>query len=168
MTAPQAVNDAARAQAADLSRVTPPDNVKWLPAAMRDKKKQMAIYVQEFLPLVASSSNQSATLLIDGDSYFVAYALAATIRTAANIIDTTQQPIQVFLRDLVAGVNLTFVPTDLSLMFGSQGVPLVLPAPLILLPNANLFIQLINLTATNWNVRLAFIGMRVYPNVALN
>jgi len=131
-----------------------------LPQSQRDRSKDYNAYSIEWLPLVASASQQKSSVTIDSSVDFVAISVSGTVTDTATppVLNTTPQAmlsLQVADRKLFdKDVHwMNFVGN-----IGGASGPFPLPFPLFLPRATTVTGFLTNLTATAANYRLTIHG----------
>jgi hypothetical protein len=132
-----------------------------IPPKFQHRLKDMFAYVADFLPLTASLT-QTQPISIQSDSDFVIVAGVAVVTDTANAVRITFVPQLVQLQDQGSGRNLFSSQTHFNNVFGTAEEPAYWPQPKVLIRGSTFAVQLQNLEATNRNVRIAFMGFKVF------
>ena len=148
---------------APLAQVATPMNpfLGLLPVEMWDKQKDYFIYSIEFLPLAASGS-ATAQVNIQSDSHFLIELITGVVTDVTNATFLANVPELVNLTDSGSGRNFFDKPVHWNNLFGTAQLPGVLPFPKIINAGSTLTVGLTNLEATARNVRISFIGFKVF------
>lgn len=147
------VRPSARAMAAVMEENLPP--------RLRQRARDFFVYTLDFLPL-ALSATATQEVQIQSDSDFVIGAAVAVVTDTANTTRLGFVPQLVQLFSSGTGRNLFSNPTHFENVFGTAQEPAIWPIPKVL-PAASTFnAQLQNLEATARNVRLAFLGFKIF------
>lgn len=129
------------------------------------------IFPINFLP-IAASATATGQFITQADSGFAicktSFDIASDVNVfAANISDTPRYaPLIVTLSDSGSGRDLSSAPVGIDLQFGSGTWPLIWSKPKVLDPNSTFTARVQNLVATAFNVRLAFIGFKIFGDVS--
>ena len=134
----------------------------------------------EFLPATASVFT-SGSFLVQNDSAFVLVATSYVATLTDNFTPVTAvtvpapattlltmgiaSPFLVNITDSGSGRQFSNIDTHIDNWFGQADLPFVWPVPQVFDPNSNVTMRLQNLIATNFNVRCAFVGYKVFGNV---
>jgi hypothetical protein len=135
----------------------------------------------EFLPATASVFS-SGSFIVQNDSAFVLVATAYIAVLASDnltpvtavtapapattlLVSGLNAPFLVNITDSGSGRQFSNIDTHIDNWFGQADLPFVWPVPQVFDPNSNVTMRLQNLVATNFNVRCAFIGYKVFGNV---
>ena len=124
-------------------------------------------FVLNYLPATASvTTNQ--TFGVQADSAFVwVKGVAVVTATDNTTFNTTGSwPFLFTLSDSGSGRDLSDSGVHLYNMFGTAPQPFILSKPKIFDPNSSITGKMQNLSATSYNVRLAFHGFKVFGSVA--
>jgi hypothetical protein len=109
------------------------------------------------------------TIQIEADSNFILQKLSAfaDLAAAAQLESTRIIPlVTVQLTDTGSGRNLMSNPIPIPSLFGTGALPFVLQNPRIFMRNTTIQVVFTNFSAaTTYNLRLAFIGYKVYSTV---
>jgi hypothetical protein len=90
---------------------------------------------------------------------FQADIALAVLTEATNVIPL----VTINIVDNGSGRNLFSAPIALGTIFGNGRLPFILPVPRIFMPRSNIGVTLANYTAaTTYNIRLAFIGSKIF------
>lgn len=119
-------------------------------------------YVAETTSIAANGGTLQSTIQIQSDSDFVMSYMSANAISAAGVITSTPN-ITVQITDTGSGKTLFSAPAQLSLAFGSQGFPYLLPAPRVFAPNTNVKFDFTNRdAATAYTINYFLSGARIY------
>lgn len=132
-----------------------------IPAKYRSRLKDFFSYTADFLPLTANLT-QTQPISIQSDSDFVIVAGAAVVTDTANTTFLTFVPELVQLTDQGSGRNLFSSATHFHNVFGTAENPAYWTQPKVLDRGSTFAVQLQNLEAVNRNVRVAFLGFKVF------
>ena len=112
----------------------------------------------------AATPAPQATLRIDTEADFELLYLGAAADVAlAGQTDSTRVIPLVTLQIQQSGGNLFMPnPIPLSLISGDGRLPFIMPEPILLPANSNLTLQFNRYGAVDYNLRLAFIGRKLY------
>lgn len=121
------------------------------------------IYSVEFLPINASST-AVANIPIQADSAFELAELAGDVRALV----TDEAPIAgpallISLVDQGTGRLLMDRPQIFTNFIGTAQRPFLLPIPKTFNANATIQVSVQNLAVANRNVRISFIGYKIFP-----
>lgn len=129
------------------------------------------IFPMSSLPIAASGTS-NPTFITQADSGFAICKTSADVASdvnvfVANISDTPRYaPFTVTLSDSGSGRDLSSAPVSWALQFGTGTWPVVWPTPKILDPNSTFTARIQNLVATAFNIRMAYIGYKIFGDVA--
>ena len=129
-------------------------------------------YTTEFLP-IAASITQTGQFTVQADSAFAIMKTNGTVATTgnvfiANISDTPRYtPFTLTWTDSGSGREIMDTPVSWDSVVGTGQRPSIWPKPKILDPNSTFSTRLNNLVATAFNVRLHFIGYKIFGSVEL-
>jgi len=127
---------------------------------------------------LAASSNRTGNFITQNDSAFVicktAYVATDTSNAAIASVQpfgsgassTTFTPITITINDSGSGRSYMDTPVPIDTVFGTAQLPFVWPIPKVVDPASSVQATLTNLSATAMNVRLAFIGYKVFGDIA--
>lgn len=142
--------------------MTPPQNpVSQAPQVWRD----FTVYEQDFLSLAPNTSS-SQSIQIQADSHFewIKGAYYATIANAAFLQST--QPIpscSIAITDSGSGRALFNQAVPVPSIFGSGGLPFILPVRRVFLARSSIQLTVSNFdAAVTYNLRLSLIGAKVF------
>lgn len=129
--------------------------------------KDFYVYQEDFLALAAGAS-ATGSIDIQADSDFVLQKLGyfADIAAAVQTDSTRVVPlVTISLVDTGSGRNLIETPTPIPTIFGTGRLPFILPTPRVFFARSTITLTLVNFdAAAAYNVRLAFIGYKAYPD----
>jgi len=131
-------------------------------------RRDFYIYESEALALVpAGSANDIINIEADSDFILQKFAWQADIATAAYTDSTRPWPnVTVQLIDSGSGRQLMQNPIPVTSFMGNGELPFILPNPRKFLRNSTIQIAYTNFdAAVTYNVRLAFIGYKIYGTV---
>lgn len=145
------------------AQILPPLNpfLGLLPRSLWNRVKDFFIYSVEWLPLAASAMTP-ATFEVDGSAGFQIISLARVVTATDNTTVLAFPPFLVRIEDSGSGRNLMNIACHIENMAGSAQLPGIWPFPKTLPPNTQVSITLQNLSATAYNVRMAFAGFKVF------
>lgn len=114
----------------------------------------------------AVGATADATINIGAEAPFLVLKRTAQVLAAADAVpanpDHVTKQVLVQMRISDNSRVLTEVPVPLFLWSGTGQLPYILPHPLYLIPNSQIFLTFTNLVATAFNVRAAFLGVKLY------
>jgi len=144
-------------------------------------EKRRDFYVYDSIALaLAAAGNATDTIQIEADSNFVLQKLtfmatvldlAASLSTNPTVLFTTGLTdsqrilpnVGVQLIDTGSGRQLMQNPIPIPSLFGTGQLPFILPNPRLFMRNSTIQIAYTNFDTVNgYNVRLSFIGYKVY------
>lgn len=115
---------------------------------------------------IAPAANVNANIQIQADSDFklVKLSLMADIAAASTTISTLVIPnVTIQIVDTGSGRQLFSQPIPLGTIFGTAGLPHILPVPRIFKARTNIAMQFANYdAAVTYNVRMAFEGSKIF------
>lgn len=132
-----------------------------LPAQYWNRVKYPFTYVAEFLPATLSVATV-VQLQISSDSDFALFQQVRTVFATDNTTVLANPPYTVTIQDAGTGRFWSNAAVQLENWFGTAQEPYVLVKPVVLGGGSTLTITLTNLSATSYNVRLAFHGMKLF------
>lgn len=132
-----------------------------LPAGLRERARDFFAYTIDFIPLAATTTT-TQDVNIQSDSDFVIGAAVATVTDTANTTRLAFVPQLVQLFSAASGRNLFSGATHFENIFGTAQEPAIWPIPKLLAAGSTFSAQLQNLEATARNVRLAFLGFKIF------
>jgi len=124
-------------------------------------------YVINYLPATANTTTTNQ-FIVQADSAFVWCKGTAIVTATDNVTFLTvgQWPFLITVSDSGSGRDLMDSGVHLYNMFGTAERPFILSKPKIFDPNSTVSGKLQSLhTATNYNVRLAFHGFKVFGSI---
>ncbi len=129
------------------------------------KRRDFYTYEAEAL-LLAAGASANDVINIEADSNFILQKLSYIADIAAAAFTDSTRPIplvNVQLIDTGSGRQLMQNPIPIPSMFGTGQLPFILPNPRLFMRNSTIQIAFTNFDAAiTYNVRLAFIGYKVY------
>ena len=131
-------------------------------------RRDFYIYESESLGLVAGgNSNDIINIEADSDFLLQKFTYEADIAAAAFTFNTKPLPIvTIQLIDSGSGRQLMQNPIPLTSFMGDGQLPFILPNPRKFLRNSTIQIAYNNFdAAVTYNIRLAFIGYKIYGTV---
>lgn len=132
-----------------------------LPQALWKRAKDFFIYSTDFLPLAANAT-RSQDIAIQADSDFLTVVLNVTVTETNNTTFVDPAPIMVLITDTGSGRNLQNQATHLNNLYGDGNLPGYIPFPKLIPAASTLSTQLQNLSATAYNVRVSYVGFKVF------
>lgn len=132
-----------------------------IPSKFRSRLKDYFAYCVDFTPLAANATS-TQPISIQADSDFVVVAGAAVVTDTTNATRLTFVPQLVQLTDQGSGRQLFSIATHFQNVFGTAEQPAYWPQPKVLIRGSTFAAQLQNLTAVAANVRIAFLGFKVF------
>ena len=133
----------------------------WLPRKLWRKAKDFFVYSAEFLPLTASGTLTFETA-IQADSDFLCVDVCRVVTDVANTVFLTAVPQLVNIFDTGSGRNIFDRPQHIDNVMGTGQLPNYWPMPKIFRANATISTTLQNLEATDRNVRISYVGFKVF------
>lgn len=128
-------------------------------------RRDFYIYTAESLAL-AAAGNSNTIINIESDSNFLLqkFSYQADIAAAAFTANTRPIPnVTIQLIDSGSGRQLMQNPVPVSSFMGDGQLPFILPNPRLFLANSTIQIAFANFdTAVTYNIRLSFIGYKIY------
>lgn len=134
---------------------------QFLPDRLKGHPKDFFIYTAEFTPLSASAT-QSFTIGIQADSDFLILAGVRVVTTTNNATFVANVPQLVLITDTGAGRTFMDRAVHMDNLFGTVQLPAMWTYPKFVSGASSLSIQLQNLEATDRNVRMSFLGFKVF------
>jgi hypothetical protein len=135
------------------------------PEKVDDIRRDFYIYESEALAL-APAGNANDIINIEADSDFILqkFAFQADIAAAAYTRFTAPEPlVTIQLIDSGSGRQLMQNPIPVASFMGNGQLPFILPNPRKFLRNSTIQIAYNNFdAAVTYNIRLAFIGYKIY------
>ena len=131
-------------------------------------RRDFYIYEAEALAIApAGSANDIINIEADSDFILQKFTYQADIAAAAYTADTTPIPlITIQLIDSGSGRQLMQNPIPVSSFMGNGQLPFILPNPRKFLRNSTIQVAFTNFdAAVTYNLRLAFIGYKIYGTV---
>lgn len=121
------------------------------------------VYSAEFLPIGASAT-ATVRVPIQADSHFAMMEITGDCRAATTDETVIAQPaMRLTLRDEGTGRILMDRGQMWDNIIGTAERPFFLPAPKVLRANSTMVVELVNDNANARQVRIAFIGFKVFP-----
>ena len=142
----------------------PPHNFEQVDRTRRD----FYIYEAEALAIApAGSANDIINIEADSDFILQKFAYEADIAAAAFTFNTKPLPlITIQLIDSGSGRQLMQNPIPVTSFMGDGQLPFILPNPRKFLRNSTIQVAFTNFdAAVTYNIRLAFIGYKIYGTV---
>ena len=131
-------------------------------------RRDFYIYEAEALALApAGSANDIINIEADSDFILQKFAYESDIAAAAYTFNTKPIPlITIQLIDSGSGRQLMQNPIPVASFMGDGQLPFILPNPRKFLRNSTIQIAFTNFdAAVTYNIRLAFIGYKIYGTV---
>jgi hypothetical protein len=138
-------------------------NIEYLPATLSTFTTGSFI-VQNDSAFVLCKTSYIATLTTDNKTPVTAVTVPAPATTF--MVSHENAPFLVNITDSGSGRQFSNVDTHIDNWFGSGEWPFIWSVPQVFDPNSNVSMRLQNLVATNFNVRCAFVGYKVFGEVA--
>lgn len=130
--------------------------------------KDFYVYQEDFADL-AFGTSETGNINIQADSDFVIQKMAyfADLDGAAQELQTRVIPlVAVLITDTGSGRNLMETAIPVNSLFGTGELPFILPTPKLFLARSTITISVSNFsTDQTYNLRLSFIGHKVFRNV---
>jgi hypothetical protein len=132
-------------------------------------------YEVDLTPATASI-NTTGQFVVQSDAAFAIVQTAVIVMSTANAgvaglqpfasgVDASQLPFLVSFTDQGSGRSLQSNPVPMDSIFGDARRPYKWTTPKILEANSTFSITVQNLSATDRNVRMSFMGYKVFGNV---
>ncbi len=123
-------------------------------------------YALDYGALAAGVAGASQKIQAEANSWFVLYKMAqfSAVAGATQSSGTLIVPLcTITIQDTSAGWQWSNTPVPLGSIFGSAGLPFILPNPRVWAPNSSITIQITNVaTGVNYSdITLSFIGKRL-------
>jgi hypothetical protein len=131
-----------------------------LPAKLWKKTKDYFGYIAEFLP-ATNAVTTPAAVTISGDAAFLLMEINRTVYDVTNTIVKADAPFTLQVIDS-QNRNLFQIPAALDNISGTGTAQGYMPFYKLYDPGTTLTLNLTNLTATSYNVRLALLGIKVF------
>lgn len=134
-----------------------------LPPDVRARVKDFFIYGTDFLG-IATGATQTATVSIQEDSdFFIIGANAFCVDTTGpTVVDPDSFIATVVLQDSGSGRNFVDRPIAFANLYGTAQLPGYWPYPKLLQASSTLSTQLTNNQGVTMDVRLAYVGFKVF------
>lgn len=132
-----------------------------IPRKYQQRYREQFAYTLDFLPATLSTTT-FGNISIQADSDFIIIAGVGVVTDVANTTRQTFVPQLYTLTDGGSGRNLTSNPIHYHNIFGTAEEPAYWPQPKVLDRGSTFTVAVQNLEATSRNVRLAFLGFKVY------
>jgi hypothetical protein len=133
----------------------------WLPRKLWRKAKDFFVYSAEFLPIPASGTLTFETA-IQADSDFLCVDVCRVVTSADNLTFLTAVPMLVNIFDTGSGRNIFDRPQHIDNIMGTGQLPNYWPMPKIFRANATISTTVQNFEATDRNVRISYVGFKVF------
>ncbi len=134
-------------------------------ANVKRERTDFYVYEAEALALVTLAA-ATDIITIEADSNFVLqkFNYSADIAGAAFTDSTRPIPlVSIQLTDTGSGRNLMANPIPIPSIFGTGQLPFILPNPRVFMRNSTIQVAFVNFGAVvTYNIRLAFIGYKIY------
>ena len=114
------------------------------------------------MPL-SSVVGQVSDIQIQADSHFMIMAGVREVRDDTNATIVTNPPELVRILDAGSGRELTNQSLPIDNLFGTAQLPSYWPYPKIIKASSTLSTFLDNLEATDRNVRISYLGFKIFP-----
>jgi hypothetical protein len=137
-------------------------SIEYLPATLSTFTTGSFI-VQNDSAFVLCKSSYIATLATDNLTPITAVTVPAPATTL--LVSHENAPFLVNITDSGSGRQFSNVDTHIDNWFGSAEWPFIWSVPQVFDPNSNVTMRVQNLVATNFNLRCAFIGYKVFGDV---
>jgi hypothetical protein len=132
-----------------------------IPRKYQGRYKEQFAYTLDFLPATLSATT-FGNISIQADSDFIIVAGVGVVTDTANTTFLSFVPQLYVLTDGGSGRNLTSNAIHFHNIFGTAQEPAFWPQPKVLDRGSTFTVAVQNLEATSRNVRLAFLGFKVY------
>lgn len=143
------------------SQVGPAPFLGWLPRKLWRRAKDFFVYSAEFIPLAASITGTFETA-IQADSDFLCVAVTRLVTAVDNTTFVANVPELVTIFDAGSGRNLMDRAIHIDNIMGTGQLPTYWPMPKIFRANSTITTTVQNLEATARNVRIAYLGFKVF------
>jgi hypothetical protein len=134
-------------------------------ASLMTGRKDTYTYVAN--ATIAHGTNTTTTIQIEADAHFVLQKLVqfSDIALAVQTDSSRVLPlVTLLIQDTGSGRQLMQNPIAIPEMFGHGELPFVLSNPRLFMRNSTIQLTWANYSAaTDYNLRLGFIGLKVYP-----
>ena len=138
---------------------------RYNPEDVQNVRRDFYIYEAEALALAAGASANDI-VAIEADSDFIMQKLTYQADIAAASYTDSTRPIPLVTIQLIdsgSGRQLMQNPIPVSSFMGNGELPFILPNPRKFLRNSTIQVAFTNFdAATAYNIRLAFIGYKIY------
>jgi hypothetical protein len=134
---------------------------QFLPDSHKGRPKDFFVYSAEFTPLGASTTS-SFTISIQADSDFLILAGVRVVTDTGNTTFVSNVPQLVTITDTGAGRTFMDRAVHMDNLFGTAQLPALWPYPKFVQGASALSVTLQNLDATARNVRLSFLGFKIF------
>lgn len=115
---------------------------------------------------LASGAVANTNIQVQADSAFKLIKLGLQVDLAAAAVTESTNPLALVamqITDTGSGRNLFSGAVALGAIFGNGRLPFILPVPRLFMPRSNIALQFTNYSAaTTYNIRMAFIGTKVF------
>lgn len=137
----------------------------YLPPEAYGKQKSFYAYTLNFdsSNKVAASVTTNGQFTTQNDSTFICFAINATPTTTVDAALAKPRPFLVTIQD--SGTGQSLMPqtgVHFDNLFGDANQPFYLPFPYPIGPSATISVAMQNLSATDYYVRFAFLGFKVF------
>ena len=120
-------------------------------------------YTAEFLPLNANAA-QNVSVPIQADSDFMLTGLSGTVKALVTSEVVIAAPaVTIRLESTGTGRNMMDRPVPWNNLVGTAERPFLLPSPHTLKANSTLLVALTELGGNARQVRIAFLGYKIFP-----
>lgn len=144
-------------------------NPAYIPPGFDGAFRQPFVYTINFINIAGAGAVVTNTANIQNDSYFVVVQQCADIKdNATGLVDVQPNvaPVLVNLFDSSSGKTLSDQPVPIGAWFGNVFMPyLWLARAQVFRPGGQIQATVTNNLAAAQNIRLSFIGFKVYPKV---
>lgn len=132
-----------------------------LPRALLKRVKDFFVYTAEFLPLPASATNTVNTA-IQADSDFLIVLVTRVVTATDNTTFVANVPELVTITDAGSGRNLMDRAVHMDNLIGTAQLPSYWPYPKLIRASGTLNTTVQNLEAVDRNVRISYLGFKVF------
>lgn len=143
------------------NQVGPAPFLGWLPRKLWRRAKDFFVYSAEFIPLALSATATFETA-IQADSDFLCVAVSRLVTAVDNTTFIANVPQLVTIFDAGSGRNLMDRAIHIDNIMGTGQLPSYWPMPKIFRANSTITTTVQNLEATARNVRIAYLGFKVF------
>lgn len=137
-----------------------------LPPALWGETKDFFVYGTDFLPLTASAT-LAQDIPIQADSHYMIMAGVRTVFQTDNTTIVANPAILVRIFDTGSGRQVQNRAVHIDNWFGTGQLPAYWPYPKIIKASSTLRVELTDLSGVDRNVRVEFLGFKIFTNLPL-